>query len=328
GTGEDSDMQEKRETKDVKNVDVLTGRETDVEDEQHDRDPGGLSVTENKDSDMREKRKDWNLSQSTVDDISLDHQEKSAAAESDTEASTDVEATTDIKSEKTCDKCSEKECTCKEASAVDVKKHASRLERLYSKRLESKKAELDKEKQEFVNVFKDRFVRAMKIVARRQALNLEHSPIKEAFGVALCNPRSLGDGYDYEPMDEHLATHLVEAAFDEPLIEGVDKSSWEAFIDGLFDRTASIMEMSDESLMQIETDLQNMQAALVPVESNIPVSPRTIDTNLRQAANAGNLQLNPSGSENIDKNPDKKRASIRQAVGTTKVASSRSSLGI
>ena len=138
------------------------------------------------------------------------------------------------------------------------------------------------------------------------------------------------DGYDYQPMDQHLAINLVEAAFNEPLIDGVDKTPWDAFIDGMFDRAATVLEMSDESLMQIEADLQNMTVAQIPVENKTAsnAAPRNSDHNLRNEMKAGNLQLASSSVDESDSPRDKKRASIRQAVGTTKVASSRANFGV
>ena len=156
----------------------------------------------------------------------------------------------------------------------------------------------------------------MKIVARRQALNLEYSPIKTAMGIALCSDRSLGDGYDYQPMDQRTAVHLIEAAFNEPLIEGADKAAWETFIDGLISRTASVMNMNDEALMHVEADLKNICAAPVQVDEEPTYG--NGDDGLRNAARGGNLQLNPGNFEPAARND--MRSSIRQAVGSTKVS--------
>jgi hypothetical protein len=292
GTGENSDKKEQHETKEYKSIDVLTGRDTDIEDEQHDRDPKTLSVTDMHDSDKRDKEPDSDLGHSVIDDVQLDHKEKQAA--------------------------------------IEVKKHAARLEALYQKRLDAKVASFEKDKKEFLATFTDRFVKAMKIVARRQALNLEHSPIKEAMTEALLNPRPLSGGYEYEPMDESLAINLVEASINEPLVDGSDKAAWEAHIDGLIERTAEIMKMNDEALMQIEADLKNMTAMALPTE---PVSQKrqafkTVDQELRQKMAAGNLQLTTSNQDTASSPRDTKRNAIRQAVGTTKVANSRVGFGV
>lgn len=318
GAGEVSDRQDNHETKDYKGVDVLTGRDTDVEDEQHDRSPESLSSTEMHDSDKRDDRKDWNLGQSSLDDVTLDHTEKAA----------DKRHAKDKCSVCDCDPC---KCEDKTAS-IDIKKHATRLERLYNSRLEAKVAQIKKEKENELSSFKDRISRAMKIVAQRQALNLEFSPLKTSMGIVLANQRDLGDGYVFEPMDQHLAVNLTEAAFNEALIDGINKPAWECFIDGMLERAASIMEMSDDALMQIESDLKNIKAASVPLDA--PPSPRTASSDhsedMRRAMVAGNLQLNPNATSEEGQalnNRDNKRNSIRQAVGTTKVASNRSSLG-
>jgi hypothetical protein len=308
GVGEETDRKEEHETKSVENVDVLTDRDTDFEDEKHNRNPKDLSVTKMQDSDTRQKRKEWDLDQSAVDDVSLDHKEKAAAKQA----------------AETCKECkmANDKCKCppaKDAEKVDLKKHAARLEHIYRKRLEAKVAELDKQKKEFEQNLMDRMVRAMKIVASRQALNLEYSPLKTAIGIALCNPRSLGDGYEYKPMDQRTAVVLTEAAFGEPLIEDTNTPAWESFIDGLIHRAQSIMEMSDESLMQVDSDLKNMKTAVVTTTDD--VSMPNADIGLRQAANHGNLQLASVGTEEVMPTlPNNKRSAIRSAVGTTKVA--------
>jgi len=293
GNGEETDTKEKHETKDYKKDNTLEGRETDLEDEQHDRDPKDLSSTEMHDSDKRDDNKDWDLSQSALDDVTLDHKEKQASTK------------------------------------IDTKKHAARLEMLYQKRLEAKVAEVQKEKEDYLSNFTNRFVRAMKIVARRQALNLEHSPIKEAMTEALLNPRPLTGGFEYEPMDENLAVHLVEASINEPLIEGTDKAAWEAHIDGLIHRTSEVMKMSDEALMQIESDLSNMVAMSIPTEpvSQSRSASRNEANGLRHQMTAGNLQLTTRNLEHVA-SKNGKRDAIRNAVGSTKVASSKSSFGI
>jgi len=268
------------------------------------------------DSDMRDDRKPWNMGQSAVDDVQTDNKGKVAVI-------APVAKTAADKCSK-CD-CAMSECKCKEAT-VDAKKHAARLEQLYNQRLAAKVAELEKQKNDFVKTYEERFVRALKIVARRQALNLEHSPLKEAMGVALCNARDLGDGFEYNPMDQSIAVHLVEASFNEPLIDGIDKTPWEAFIDGMLERSASIMGMSDEALMHIEADLKNMIVASVQTDTSVPAPQESADAGLRQQVRSGNLQLRPT-AESTDSPQDKKRASIRQAVGTTKVASKRAVFG-
>lgn len=322
GAGEESDAQDKHETKDYKGVDVLEGRDTDVEDEQHDRDPNSMSVTEMHDTDQRDEREEFNMNKSTLDDVTLDHTERQAAKGEFPENLKDKKKDKDDKKDKKAGTTT---------NAVDARKHAARLEALFNKRLEAKVAELEREKQQFINTFTDRFVRAMKIVARRQSLNLEHSPLKEAMTEALLNPRPLGGGYEYEPMDDALAVNLVEASINEPLVEGIDKPAWEAHIDGLIERTGEIMKMSDESLMQIEADLKNMTVVAPPTQQVMSTHTASRENDeLRQRAAAGNLQLTSNNSEpSVHESPrGNKREAIRQAVGTTKVASSRSSLGV
>jgi hypothetical protein len=70
--------------------------------------------------------------------------------------------------------------------------------------------------------------------------------------------------------------------------------------------------------MQVEADLKNIRAASIPFDDTL-VKPPMSDNELRTAAKAGNLQLNPTSSETTQ-TKDAKRDAIRKAVGTTKVA--------
>jgi len=290
--GQEVDSKEPHETKGIGDS-ALTGRETDVEDEQHDVESpasllqGGGGSVKHPESDTREKRKDWDLGKGSVEGIALDHVEQFTKSKKGENAN---------------------------------KVHAARLEGIYKTRLEKKVSELEKEKEDYKNNLRDRLIKAMKIAARRQALNLEYSPIKTSMGVALCNKRSLGEGYEYEPMDQKTAVHLIEAAFNEPLVNGTDKPAWESFIDGLVERAASIMKMNDEALMQIEADLKNINVVSVPLDDSVVMNPNT-DDNLKTAVKNGNLQLAPSSRESALEMGNDRRSSIRRAVGTTRVAS-------
>lgn len=298
GTPE-TDAQDKPESKGLVN-DALEGRDTDLEDEQHDRSSGDLDATDMHDSDMRDKRKDYSMSTDhSQKDVTLDHKmgEKKQAADK-------------------CASCSCGPCEC-EKKAYNVKAHAARLDKLYQARLAKKVAELEKEKNDFVTGFKDRFAKALKLVANRQALNLEHSPLKTAMGITLCNSKDLGNGYEFQPMDENTAVMLIEAAFNEPVVEGTDKPAWETFIDGLFNRAASVLEWNDETLMQAEADIKNIKPVMVPVApANNPVD----NAELRQKMTAGNLQIHSTGSTEVKASGRTNRETIRQAMGTTKVA--------
>ncbi len=323
GLGEETDRKENHDVVNLKN-DVLTDRDTDLEDEQHDRSSDDLSVLEMHDSDARDKRKDWSLGDSTQDDVTLDH--KGAAADKCSKCDKSKSKCTCKKAADKCSKCdkSKSKCSCKEATqqpSLEARKHAARLEKIYRARLDKRVAELEAEKSEFVKNFANRFMRAMKLVARRQALNLEFSPLKVAVGTALCSDRELSPGIDFVPMDDHTAVTVVEAAFTEPLLEGIEQAPWEAHIDGLFERAAEIMEYSDETLMQVEADLQRQQTVTVPMDtSTTPV--HTADVDLRQQARVGNLQLkNPERSDTASSQRQNNRTNIRQAVGSTRVGS-------
>jgi len=273
-SGEHTDTEEHHEEKDLKD-DALEGREVDVEDEKHDKDPHALNVTKDRDFDTREKRKDFDLSESVLDGEAHDHQGKVAA--------------------------------------VEHEKHIARLTKLYDTRLAEQATALKTQHKAEMDMLQNRLVRALKFVARRQAMNIEHSPLKEAFGIVLANGRDLGQGYEYVPMDQHTAVSLIETAFGEKVASS--KPTWEAFIDGLFERAASVMQMSDEALMQVESDMNNIRTASVVIEYQ---PEPTHDESVRQAARAGNMTVAPV--DNSDDTPrDTRAASIREAIGGMKV---------
>jgi hypothetical protein len=306
--GEDTDKQEEHENKGLGD-NTLEEREVDVEDEKHDRNPGktnwgDFNVLEMQDDDTKDKREKKSVGKdSVVDDIQVDHKDKVAA-----------------KDEKKCEKCGKADCKCKEASAkYEAQRHTARLEGIYKARYEKKVAEIEKDKESFKKNLLERVSRAMKLVARRQALNLEYSPLKTAMGVALCNKRALNENELYSPMDQGTALTLIEAAFNEPIIDATDTPAWETQIDSLIERTAAVMQMNDEALMQVEADMKNIRAAMVPFD-DAAVSVDS-DLELKQAANHGNLQLAPKSADTNTRPVDNKRESIRRAVGATKVAS-------
>jgi len=291
--GEDTDRQEEHDTKGLGD-NTLEEREVDVEDEKHDRDPGkknwgDFNVLEMQDGDTKDKREKKSVGKdSVVDNIQVDHKDKVAEKKP-------------------------------ENTKYEAQRHSARLEGIYKARFEKKVAELEKDRENFKKNILERVSRAMKLVARRQALNLEYSPLKTAMGVALCNKRALNDKELYAPMDQGTALMLIEAAFNEPIIDATDKPAWEAQIDSLIERTASVMTMGDEALMQVEADMKNIRAAMVPFD-DAAVSVDS-DLELKQAANHGNLQLAPKSADTNTRPVDNKRESIRRAVGATKVAS-------
>jgi len=192
-----------------------------------------------------------------------------------------------------------------------AKKYTSRIERLYEARInkvkedaESKVASAEKSVEEKVKV---RLVRAMKLAAKRQALNLEFSPLKAKMADVLMSEMDLDQDYTYPGMDVGTASHIIEAttvdAFDE-------------FVDNLVKRATELMAMPDDALKAIEADVKNLR----PVAVSIPAStPRVASKQqVREAAVNGNLPVAPSPStETISS--DGSRDNIRSALGTTKI---------
>lgn len=116
--------------------------------------------------------------------------------------------------------------------------------RLYRKRAEKQIAENTRK-------FIARFVRCLRVAARRQALNLEPNQLKIAVADALMTEAPLSKHEVYVPMDARTATFLIE--------RGLDQRNALAFVDSLIKRSAAFMKMSDEALTQVEDDLETIQ---------------------------------------------------------------------
>lgn len=99
-----------------------------------------------------------------------------------------------------------------------------------------------------------RFVRSIRIAARRQALNLEPNQLKIAVADALMTEAPISRREVYQPMDARTATFVIE--------RGLDQANALAYVDGLVRRAGAFMKMSDEAIAQIEEDLNVIQ----PVE--------------------------------------------------------------
>lgn len=126
--------------------------------------------------------------------------------------------------------------------------------------------------------------RALRIAARRHALNIESSPLKEALGVVLANDRQVGPGVNYDAMPAELAVHLIEAAYHEAA---------QAETDRLITRATELMKHDTEYLKSAEADLKKFSHKIPPVVVGDSEMSRTASAaeTLRRQAVAGNMEL-------------------------------------
>jgi len=192
------------------------------------------------------------------------------------------------------------------------KKHVSRLERLYKSRLEKISADnakaVEQTKKSVVEKVSNKFLRAVKLASKRQALNIEASPLKTAMFDVLSSELDLDSESFYPGMDSVTAAHIVEATAN----KGFDQ-----FTDTLVKRATELFNLSDDAFNAIESDVKNLR----PFSVSVPASDITAghkNAHMKQAAIDGNLQLAPSSSNEIISNNDR-RDNIRSALGSTKV---------
>lgn len=110
----------------------------------------------------------------------------------------------------------------------------------------------------FEKSYAERFKRALKVSIKRANLNLIDNELKAAMYDTLTNEFELPSGEVVPPvegMDAHL---LVEATFE----KGAEK-----FFNGVLKESTRIMDLSEDSIMEFEADLANLNPAPIRVES-------------------------------------------------------------
>lgn len=204
-------------------------------------------------------------------------------------------------------------------SKKEAAKHASRLERLYKSRFEDLKAKGNAKiaalEKEVSDKLKTKFVRAMKLAAKRQALNLEQSPVKVAMFDTLTSEFDIDADSVYPGMDETTASVVIERTA---------STSFDEFAVKLIDRAEKFAGMSEEAFGELEADVQNLMPTSVVASAKRPAKEEASAT-ARRAAVDGNLHLAPSTSSDTItdvSNKGNNRVTIREALGTTRVASS------
>lgn len=193
-----------------------------------------------------------------------------------------------------------------------TKQYTSRLERLYKARLEKVTVESLEKVAAAEKAVADRvagkFLRALKLAARRQALNLEFSPMKASMHDVLTAERDLDADSYYPGMDVGTAAHIVEAT---------TEVGFDGFVDSLVKRASEFVNMNDEAFAALEGDIKHLQPA--PISINVQASRRTASKDeVREAAVKGNLALAPAPTTEAISDGDN-RNNIRSALGSTKV---------
>lgn len=193
-----------------------------------------------------------------------------------------------------------------------TKQYVSRIERLYRARHDKMTKESAEKvaaaEQAVAKKVAAKFLRALKLAAKRQALNLEFSPIKASLHDVLTSQRDLDAESYYPGMDAGTAAHIVEAT---------TEVGFEGFVDSLVKRAADFVNMNDEAFTALEADVQNLQPA--PIAINVQASKRTASRqDVRAAAVKGNLALAPAPTTEAISDVDS-RSNIRSALGSTKV---------
>lgn len=193
-----------------------------------------------------------------------------------------------------------------------LSKYTSRLERLYKSRLEKTQADAAKKvadaQKDAVAKVSDKFLRALKLAAKRQALNLEFSPLKAVLCDTLTSQLDLDADSFYPGMDASTATHLIEAASD---------NGFDQFVESIVKRASDFMSMNDESLTALESDVKNLRPAMLTVTAS-KVRTAAARDDVRTAAVEGNLVVAPSPTSETISNGGN-RDNIRSALGSTKV---------
>jgi hypothetical protein len=280
----------------------LSDRETNLADENNDRSEKSLSSTEGRESNMAEDYTPFKMSDTSLEDaenVLADPEYQNKAAASFIEEKND-----------------------KPESGLSEEDEA-KIAAYYDKKAQKLAAEKVKE-------FSARLARCIRMAARRQALNLESNQIKIALADVLMSPAFMSRHEEYVPMDERTATFVIERA--------LDQKAAVSYIDSLFERAASLMKMSDESLAQLEADLKRSLPVNVtaqfgtddgfPEEEEVEVEEETPEAKAasrRRSADEGNFDISPAfgkTSEEEDLNP--KRRQISAALNGTRAASRHS----
>ena len=307
----------KHDTKTLKNK-VTKGIEVNHEET---RNEAGDSVLDTETKTMKHDRKHPGLSERTTDGVITNHKEASDKNCCE-KCGAKLEGSFDkTGGNKLCKACKTAEAEPTPASSVAgspapgvnvASKHATRIERLYKNRLarfvEEHSKKLASVEENVEKKLLGKLNRALKLAAKRQALNLEYSPFKAAACDVLVSKMDIDASSYYPGMDGETATRLIEAMF---------IGSSDDFIDSLTKRASEFVAMNEEALASIEKDAANIQPIFVATAAKRS-SDNDVMEEKRQAAINGNMPIAPSASN--EPIPDIGiRSNIRLALDSTKV---------
>lgn len=115
--------------------------------------------------------------------------------------------------------------------------------------------------EEYKQAFRERFIRALHLAAKRANLNIIDNDLKLAIGDVLITPTE-----DYIGMDGDLAMNLIEDGF----VTGGDK-----YVESLLKEATKYVDLSEQSFLELEADVK-MINVIMPA---LPVSAKVADVN-------------------------------------------------
>jgi len=285
--GATTDMKEKVDTKSISNSDVRDGASTDTK--------AGLAasadsaVSQGESSNAKEKHAPKNvgsdniLAQRQVDFLTKGLDPKSAAL---------VRARlAKIAAEPADEK--EKEAALK--SAQDEKEKAEK------KAADEK--EIEKKAVILAGVKIAKFDRALRLIARRFALNLEPCHLKYNLGEVL-STRHEASGF--EGMDSDLVCDLV--------MRGLPLHASLEHIDHMTKRAHELAAMPEDSLKAIEADAENLDPVHPQAQAESAGELEAKSAQLRRRASSGNMPVLRTAAEAVIEIPTK-QSLLRQALG-------------
>jgi hypothetical protein len=189
--------------------------------------------------------------------------------------------------------------------------YEKRLQKIYAAKYEKLKEAHARLVAEAQGRAVEEFKRCLRIAATRHALSIEGSPLKEAFGIALCNPRTVGydastrEPLDYRPISPELAVNLIETAW---------KTGAAQELERLMTRAAELAKSGAEYLKAAEADLSKMAHRVPPVTAAGMIDDLEREAEaLRQRVTAGNMEL--SSAVGVSSSGDL-TSKIRDALGS------------
>lgn len=202
----------------------------------------------------------------------------------------------------------------KSADLADEAKVEERFKKLYASRHAKELEKVKKEAVEQLETAKQDYqlqlTRALKFASKRQALNLEISPLKTALVDSLMSEReigksaSTGEPVSWPGLDANVALNLVEQAWQDAAVDEVTN---------LITRAAEVLNYDEGYLVTAEADLAK-QAVLLP---SVIVADTDSNIGSRVAAHNFPFTSGPTSADAVESKEDalKRAFSENTAVG-------------